>query len=164
MQALTHFCDNINIPDSLCELLLPNVNHVIVCEPRVNLWAFRAVAGQWWQCCPFPKHLPAGMAPLTAGGWHGKQLSPNLPGDGSLPDERHQVKRARGSVSRPSFLGSLIPAQRRAHGWVIIPHPTCCAPAAPGYAHALLCVEPKAGEDKSGMFPAKQQSRLHVLK
>lgn len=55
VQALTNFCDNINIPDRLCGLLLPNVNRVIVCEPQVNLWAFKAVACQRWHCCPISK-------------------------------------------------------------------------------------------------------------
>lgn len=52
-QALINFCDSINIPDSLSGLLLPNVNLIIVCEPEVNLWAFKGIACKLWHCCLF---------------------------------------------------------------------------------------------------------------
>ena len=53
MQVLINFCDNINIPDSLCGLLLPNVNLIIVCKLEVNLWVFKGAACELWPCCLF---------------------------------------------------------------------------------------------------------------
>lgn len=69
MQALINSCVNINIPDSLCRLLLPNVNLINICEPKVNLWEFKGVSCKLGGCClliaPQSTCQP-GMVALTA--------------------------------------------------------------------------------------------------
>lgn len=51
MQALINSCVNINIPDSLCRLLLPNVNLINICKPKVNWWMFKGVSCELESCC-----------------------------------------------------------------------------------------------------------------
>lgn len=91
MQALINSCVNINIPDSLCRLLLPNVNLINICEPKVNLWAFKGVSCKLGGLLPAQspsEYLPArcGSTDCTSGVWHGKRVLPNLHKSGYISD------------------------------------------------------------------------------
>lgn len=179
MQALINFRDNINILDSLCGVLLPNMNLIIVCEPEVNLWAFKGVACKLWHCClfraPQTTHLQSacqpGMVALTALLGSGMadvycQIYVNPVRSQTNDTKWNQVKSAHFKISRyddgspPSsvkFIALVIPAVCRARVWLIIPPGICCASRGTGYAHTFLCVDAKAREDKLPVFPAKQK-------
>lgn len=51
IQALINSCVNINIPDSLCRLLLPNVNLINICKPKVNWSVLKGVSCKLGVCC-----------------------------------------------------------------------------------------------------------------
>lgn len=147
MQALINSCVNINIPDSLCRLLLPNVNLINICKPKVNLWAFKGVSCKLGGCClltgPQSTCQPS-MAALTAllgsGMANGYcQIKPGYTSDNASENCSHFSFK----ISRYDY--GLLPPLRRICG---------VFPGAQS-THEHFSVNAKAGEDKLTVFLAK---------
>lgn len=149
MQALINSCVNINIPDSLCGLLLPNVNLINICEPKVNLWALKGVSCKLGGCCSLTapqSTCQSGVVALTAllgsGMAHGYcQTYTNLVMSQIMPSEN--CSHFSFKISRYDF--GLLPPLWKIYG---------VFPGAQS-THVHFSVDAKAAEDKLTVYLAK---------
>lgn len=148
MQALINSCVNINIPDSLCGLLLPNVNLINICEPKVNLWAFKGVSCKLGGCCLLTAPLSAGqpgMVALTA-----------LLGSGMANGYCQICTNLVTSQIMPSENGSQFSFKISRYNYGLPPPCEGYVGCSQGHrAHVHFSVDAKADEDKLPVFLAK---------